>query len=177
MPDINRQIKSATKWSTVTEIAAKLVAPVSTMVLARVLTPAAFGILVTATMVISFAEIFTDAGFQKYLIQHEFKSDADLNRSTNVAFWSNLSLSVILLGIIISFSSQIADIVGSKGNGFVISVSCLCIPLAAFSSIQMALFRRKFDFKTLFIVRMIGNSIPIVITIQLALILRCYWAI
>lgn len=64
MSDFNKQVVTATKWSAITEIAAKLVAPVSTMVLARLLTPDAFGILVTATMVISFVEIFTDAGFK-----------------------------------------------------------------------------------------------------------------
>lgn len=50
------------------------------MVLARLLAPDAFGVLVTAQMVISFAEIFTDAGFQKYIVQHEFKM---MMRSTN----------------------------------------------------------------------------------------------
>ena len=70
MVNLNNQVVNATKWSSLTELAAKLVAPISTMVLARLLTPDAFGVLVTATMIISFAEIFTDAGFQKYLIQH-----------------------------------------------------------------------------------------------------------
>ena len=86
MSDFNKQVVTATKWSAITEIAAKLVAPVSTMVLARLLTPDAFGILVTATMVISFVEIFTDAGFQKYLIQHNFDSDKDLFQSSTVEF-------------------------------------------------------------------------------------------
>lgn len=72
MTNFNNQVKSATKWSALTEIASKLISPISTIVLARLLTPDAFGVLVTATMVISFAEIFTDAGFQKYLIQHNF---------------------------------------------------------------------------------------------------------
>ena len=77
-PNINNKVVSATKWSAITEIAAKLVSPISTRVLARLLTPEAFGVLVTATMVISFAEIFTDAGFQKYIIQHKFKNDEEL---------------------------------------------------------------------------------------------------
>lgn len=73
------------------------------MVLARLLTPDAFGILVTATMVISFVEIFTDAGFQKYLIQHNFDSDKDLFQSSTVAFWSNLVLSLAIWLVIICF--------------------------------------------------------------------------
>lgn len=177
MSNLNGRVKSATKWSSITEIAAKLVSPISTMVLARILTPEAFGILVTATMVISFAEIFTDAGFQKYIIQHEFDSDEKLYQSTNVAFWSNFIMSIILLGILILFSNQIAELVGNKGYGIVITVSSLCLPLEAFSSIQMALFKRKFDFKTLFLVRMVGVIIPLIVTIPLAFIFRSYWAL
>lgn len=174
---VNKSVITATKWSALTEIAAKLVAPISTMFLARLLTPEAFGVLVTATMIISFAEIFTDAGFQKYIIQHSFRDDESLYKSTAVAFWSNLIFSIIVwLGISI-FSSQIAYLVGNDGYGLVISISCVCIPLAAFSSIQMALFKRKLDFKTLFIVRIIGIMIPLVITIPLALIIRSYWSL
>lgn len=177
MSELNRKVVSATKWSTITEIAAKLVAPISTMVLARVLTPEAFGVLVTATMVISFAEIFTDAGFQKYIVQHEFDGEKALFKSTNVAFWSNLTMSIIIwLGIIL-FADDIAELVGNKGYGNVIAVSCICIPLAAFSSIQMAVYRRHFDYKTLFLVRMVGVAIPLIITIPLAFWLRSYWAL
>ncbi len=177
MSELNKKVVNATKWSSVTEIAAKLVAPISTMVLARVLTPEAFGVLVTATMVISFAEIFTDAGFQKYIVQHEFDDEKSLFKSTNVAFWANLTLSLVIWLFIVLFSDQLAELVGNKGYGSVISVSCICIPLAAFSSIQMAVYRRHFDFKTLFWVRMVGVAIPLVITIPLAFLLRSYWAL
>lgn len=174
---LNSKVKTATKWSAITEIAAKLVAPISTMVLSRLLTPEAFGVLVTATMVISFAEIFTDAGFQKYLVQKQFDSDESLYKSTAVAFWSNLIMSLIIwLGIAV-FSPLIAHLVGNEGYGLVIAVSCVCIPLAAFSSIQMALFKRSLDFKTLFLVRIIGIFIPLVVTIPLAFITRSYWSL
>ena len=134
-----------------TEIAAKLVAPITTMVLARLLTPDAFGVMVTAQMVISFAEIFTDAGFQKYIVQHEFKDDDEKFKSTAVAFWSNLIMSLVIRAGISIFANPIARLVGCDGEGIVIAVSCICIPMEAFSSIQMALFRRDLDFKTLFL--------------------------
>lgn len=175
--ELNKKVVRATKWSSLTEIAAKLVSPISTMVLARLLAPDAFGILVTATMVISFAEIFTDAGFQKYLIQHKFDTRDDLYKSTTVAFWSNLIMSLVIWAVIIIFSGQIAELVGSEGHGDVIAVSCFCIPLAAFSSIQMALYKRDLDFKTLFLVRIIGVLIPLVVTIPLAYFTRSYWSL
>lgn len=177
MSNLNSKVITATKWSTITEIVAKLISPISTMVLARLLTPEAFGVLTTAVMVISFAEIFTDAGFQKYLVQREFSSEKEMDESTTVAFWSNFGLSLLIWGIIIVFSGQIAELVGNPGHGDVIAVSCACIPLAAFSSIQMALFKRKFDFKMLFLVRLVGVLIPLVVTIPLAYMTRSYWAL
>lgn len=176
-PNINNKVVSATKWSAITEIAAKLVSPISTMVLARLLTPEAFGVLVTATMVISFAEIFTDAGFQKYIIQHKFKNDEELYKSTAVAFWSNLIFSLIVWSGISLFANEIAHLVGNDGYGVVIAISCICIPLEAFSSIQMALFKRKMDFKTLFVVRIIGIAVPLVVTIPLAFMTHSYWSL
>lgn len=173
----NKSVMTATKWSTVTEFAAKLISPVSTIILARILTPEAFGVLVTVTMVISFAEIFTDAGFQKYIIQHHFQNTEDLYKTTAVAFWSNFIFSIIVWGIICLFASQIACLVGNEGYGLVIAISCVCIPLAAFSSVQMALFKRSLDFKTLFFVRIIGILIPLFVTIPLAYITRSYWAL
>lgn len=175
--NLNNRVKNATKWSAITEIAAKLVGPISTMILARLLTPNAFGVLVTATMVISFAEIFTDAGFQKYLIQKEFATEEQLFKSTSVAFWSNLTISVVIWMVIAAFSSLIAHLLGNDGYGLVITVSCVCIPLAAFSSIQIALFKRWLDFKTLFSVRIVGILIPLVITIPLAYLTKSYWSL
>ena len=54
---ITNKVKSATKWSAMAEIAAKLVSPITSMVLARVLTPDAFGVVTTLAMIISFAEL------------------------------------------------------------------------------------------------------------------------
>jgi len=154
---LNTKVKSATKWSAITEVAAKLVTPITSMVLARLLTPEAFGVVTTLTMIITFAELFTDAGFQKYLIQHEFQDDIDREQSTTVAFWSNLVMSFFFWGVIAIFNAPLAALVGNPGLGHVLVIACASIPLEAFSSIQMALYKRDFDFKTLFRVRIIST--------------------
>lgn len=174
---LNTRVVKATKWSAITEIIAKLVTPITNMVLARLLTPEAFGVVTTLTMVITFAELFTDAGFQKYLIQHDFRDERDKDESTCVAFWSNLGLSLLIWGLISIFADPLALLVGNPGLGHVLIVACAGIPLAAFSSIQMALYKRNLDFKTLFKVRMVGILIPLVITIPLAFYLRSFWAL
>lgn len=175
--NLQNKVVNATKWSSITEIAAKIVSPITNMILARILVPEAFGVVATVTMIMSFADMFTDAGFQKYLVQHEFKDEGEKYKNTNVAFWTNFGISIFLWGIIALFSKQIATLVGNPSLGYVIVIACAQLPLTSFSSIQMALYRRDFDFKTLFSVRMVAICIPFVITIPLALMGLSYWAL
>lgn len=174
---LERKVGRATRWSGATEIAARLLTPLTNMILARLLTPEMFGVVATLTIVVSFAEIFTDAGFQKYLVQHEFRDEDELNLSTNVAFWTNLIFSLLLWGVIALFAEPIAALVGSPGYGHAVVVMGLQIPLLAFSSIQTARYRRAFDYKGLFVVRMVAALVPFVVTIPLAFLLRSYWAL
>lgn len=175
--EFNSKIGSATRWSALTEVVAKMVTPVSMMILARLLAPEAFGVVAMVMMVVSFADIFTDAGFQKYLVQRDFEDGSHKNQSTNVAFWTNITISLLLWALIILFREQIAIIVGNPGLGVVIAVACIQLPINSFSSIQMALFRRDFDFKALFLIRMIAIAVPFVITIPLAWLGWNYWAL
>jgi PST family polysaccharide transporter len=175
--NLNIHIFNATKWSSITEIAAKLVSPITNMILARLIAPEAFGVVATVTMIVSFADMFADSGFQKYLVQHEFDSDVDKYNNANIAFWTNFGISIFLWIVIIIFREQIAGLVGNPGLGNVIAIACFQLTLTAFSSIQMALYRRDFKFKILFFVRIASICIPFVVTIPLALMGLSYWAL
>lgn len=174
---LNKKIGKATAWSSITEIVAKLIVPIINIILARLLVPSAFGAVATVTMVITFAEIFSDAGFQKYIIQHEFDSEDKLNKSSNVAFWTNLFVSFIIVAIICVFRGQIATLVGNPELKNAIAVATILIVLVALSSIQIARCKRDLDFKTLFFARIGSSLIPLLVTIPLALILRNFWAL
>lgn len=177
MNSISEKIRNATKWSTISEIFAKLVTPITNMVLARVISPEAFGVVATVTMVMSFADMFTDAGFQKYLVQHEFKDEKEKIKSANVAFWTNLAISIMILLFIVLFRERIAILVGNPGLGNIISIACIQLLLTSFSSIQMALYRRDLNFKALFLVRMVSVAIPFLVTIPLGFLGFSYWSI
>src|SRR5690554_6681042 len=101
----NKKVGNALKWSTISEVSTRLISPIINMILARLLAPDSFGLVATITMVVTFAEVFTDAGFQKYIVQHEFVDEEDLNTSTNVAFWTNLIFSIIIFFLIGIFST------------------------------------------------------------------------
>lgn len=175
--EFTSKVANAAKWSVITEIVAKLISPITTMILARLLTPGAFGVVASVTMVFSFADMLTDAGFQKYLVQHDYLDAKHKKDSTNVAFWTNLTISLLLWGIIIIYRNPLAVRVGNPGLGFVIVVACAQLPITSFSSIQMALYRRDFDFKTLFLIRVMTICVPFIVTIPLASLGWGYWSL
>lgn len=173
----NSTIVQSTKWSAIAEFLARIMTPLINIILARALAPKEFGLVATFTLVITFAEVFTDAGFQKYLIQHEFASRDDLEKSANVAFWTNLGISVVFWCLICIFRDPIAVFVGSPGHGMEIAILGLQIPLVAFSSIQTSLFRRDFKFKQLLPIRLGVAAVPLLVTVPLAFGIKNCWAI
>lgn len=170
-------ISKSMKWSTLGEVLAKIMVPIANMVLARVLMPEDFGILASINMIISLVDLFTDSGFVKYIIQSDFSSEKELYQYVNVAFWSNFTLSFVMWLIVVLFRDHIALIVGNPGYGDVIGIASFQLFLTSFSSIQTALFKRFFDFRTLFVSRIAAAAVPLCITIPLAFLTRNYWSL
>lgn len=174
--DLGASVVSAAKWSIVTQLVAKLISPVTTLILAHLLTPEAFGVVATVTMVTSFAEMFSDAGFQKYLVQHEFGDDEGRLLATDVAFWTNLGVACALWAMIFLFKDSIASLVGNPGLGGVIAVACASLPLVSLSSVQTATYQRALDFKTLFSSRVGSALVVLIVSVPLAYSGCGYWS-
>ena len=104
------------------------------MVLARLLDPSAFGVVATVNMVISLAEVFSDAGFQKYIVQRQFSDEKKEDMSICVAFWTNMAITVFAFLLIVINNATIADAVGSSGYGLVLIVASLSLPTLCIAS-------------------------------------------
>ena len=173
----SKTIIQSTKWSAVSEVLSKIASPLANIVLARLLVPEVFGLIASFTVVVAFAEVFTDAGFQKFIVQHDFENKEQLYSYTTVAFWSNMIFSIaIWIGIFI-FRAPIANFIGSSGYGLEVAILSLLIPVHGLSSIQSALYRREFRFKQLVPIRITSSLVPLVVTIPCALIIKNVWAI
>ena len=173
----NSQVSSSIKWSFISEVVVKIISPITNMILARLLTPDSFGIVATLVMITSFVDMFTDAGFQKYIIQHQFSSESQQSKYISVAFFSNLFISLILYFIIFAFSSSIAYLTGIEGYGHVIRIYSIIIIFTSFSSIQFAIYRKEFKYKKLGIIRIITKFIPFFVTIPITLFTHSFWAL
>nr|WP_274616073.1 oligosaccharide flippase family protein [Nesterenkonia sp. YGD6] len=161
----------------ITEAIAKITLPVSQLVLARLLAPEVFGVLAIVIMVASFAEMLADAGFQKYLIQHEFPDKRSLYRAANVAFWSSMAISLVLLLLIVLLRDQLATLVGNPGLGVPIAIASLSLPMSVVVSTQNALFRRAFVYRALLPIRVGVGLIPLVVSVPLAIYGMDYWSL
>ena len=170
-------IQKSMGWSLFSEVAVKFFVPITNMILARVLTPDAFGVVAVCNMLVSFVDLITDAGFGKYLVQHDFDSETEKAQYADVSFWTNLAISVLMTMLIILFRFPIASFLGHRNYGNVIAIASVQLMITSVSSIQTALFRRQFEFKKLFAARISVAASPLMITVPLALIMRSFWAL
>ena len=103
------EVAKATRWSFLTQLTAKVIPPLTSMILARLLAPEVFGIITTITMVTSFAETFSEAGFQKYIISTNYTDDTELEHDEDIAFWTHLVISL--------FAHAAVPAAGKSGRG------------------------------------------------------------
>jgi len=175
--EIKIKTLNATKWSSITEVLAKIISPVINMILARILAPEAFGVLATVNMIIAFADVFVESGFQNFLIQHEFKNEQEERQYLDVAFWTNLIFSMLIWWMIILFQDDISRFAGNGDLGEVIAISAVVVPLSGIIGIQNSIIKKRLEFKKLFYVRIPSSFVPLVVTIPLALLGFDYWSL
>ena len=175
--EVKIKSKKSLKWSTFGEVIGRLITPLTTAILSRILAPEIFGIVTTITIVISFCEIFSEGGFAKYIIQSDFADENEKNKSLNVAFWSNFCLSIILFALICIFNRQVAGFVGSSGYELALVVACVQVPIYSINGTLAAVFRREFKFQKLFYIRIITALINLCVSVPLALLGFSYWSI
>jgi O-antigen/teichoic acid export membrane protein len=161
------------KWSALMEIVSRTASPIILVVLARLLTPADFGVVATAMIAISFSQMFWDAGLSNALIQtKEAPEDA-----ANVVFWTNIVLGVLIYLLLFFLAPAIALFFKSPASGPVLRVLGLQIVIASCTSVQQALFVRDLDFRGLFWINLFAAFIPGVFSIPLAYYGYGVWAL
>jgi PST family polysaccharide transporter len=170
---IIEKARRSLKWSALMEVVARTASPIIFVILARLLVPADFGLVASAMVAISFAQMFWDAGLSKALIQTNEAPEA----AAQVVFWSNTVLGLSIYIILFAFASPIASFLGSPGAGTILRVLGLQIIIASLSSVQQAMFVRDLNFKRLFWVKLVTAFIPGLFSIPLAFIGYGVWAL
>lgn len=168
----DRAVKSI-KWSVLAEIISKTLPLFVTVILARILVPADFGIIAAAMVFVSLAQLFQDFGLGKALIQQE----GNIKQSANIVFWSNIVLSIFLYLIIFAAAPLIANFFHEFKVVNILRVLCLQIIFIGFGSVHLALLQREFQFQKIFFSGLGPAFIPGIVSIPLALMGQGVWAL
>ena len=171
--NITTKAVGSLKWSALTEIAARTAQPIIFVVLARLLAPTDFGVLATAMIVISFVQMFWDAGLSKALIQTKEVPE----NAAHVVFWTNLTLGIIIYTLLFAAAPYIAFFFKSPVTEPVLRVLGIQIIIASLASVQQALFVRDLDFRGLFWIKLLTVFIPALFSIPLALLGYGIWSL
>ncbi|MEB3215438.1 MAG: MOP flippase family protein [Nostocales cyanobacterium 94392] len=142
---LKKQATSGIKWSSVSQIGRQVMQFATTAILARLLSPADFGLLGMATIVIGFVELFKDLGTSAAVIQRKNLSESLVHS----IFWINLAFGI--LGTIILFitSPLVANFYEEPRVAPVLMLLSLTFLISGISILQKALLEKDLAFNKL----------------------------
>jgi PST family polysaccharide transporter len=168
-----RQGVHALKWSVLGELGARVLGPLTFVVLARVLLPVDFGVVAAATVVVSLAQVLCELGLAKALVQRNDR----LPEAAVTAFWMNAAFGLLMTALAWVLAPAIARFFGDSQISVALRALSPVMLLSALTAVPMALLQREFRFKTLFWSRLTGAALPPMAGIPLALAGGGFWAL
>lgn len=142
-------------------------------ILARLLSPEAFGVIAAVIMVALIANAIGDFGLGAALTRATTIDEEMLN----CVFWSNLVISLVLAAIIAASAGWIAALFGDPALAAPLRVSALIVPLTAPRSVPRALLERALAFRKVAIAETAGTMIGCLAGIGAALAGADVWAL
>ena len=168
-----KQAANSVKWTALGSLLPRLISPISTMVLAALLTPADFGIVAVSTLVIALAQIVVGLGLGPAVVQRRTM----VAEAASVAFWVSLSLAGVLYSMLWIAAPWLAQIYHIPLVTGVTRVSGISLFLFALGSIPAALLQRDLKFRALFWVNTLPQVTAVVVSLALALWGAGVWAL
>ena len=168
-----RELFSATLWVVAARWGMRAIGLVSTVVLARLLTPADFGVVALAMLVVGLIEIFNETGLVIYIIRHP-----DPQRSHfDTVFTLQLIIGAVLMLAIMVAAPFGAAFFRTPAIEPVIQVLALRSLLWGLENPGIIWFRRDMRFSKDFEFMVVTKLGSFVVTLAAAMLLRSYWAL
>jgi O-antigen/teichoic acid export membrane protein len=172
-PVSGRQIARGAAWLTLFKVIDKGIGVLSTLVLARLLVPADFGLVAMAMAVVAFTQLMSAFGFDSALIQRQNaqRDHFDTAWTFNVLFGVGISVALAIL------AWPMAQLYRDDRLVAVLLVLGLGALVGGFENIGTVAFRKELDFRSEFRFLLFKRIASFVVTIGLAFAFRSYWAL
>jgi lipopolysaccharide exporter len=170
---MSREIAHGVGWMVLFKLIDRVLAIVSTLILARLLVPADFGLVAMAMSVIALLELATAFSFEVPLIQKREvrRAHYDTAWTLNLALASTfaaLTAALALPSAAFYDEPRVVSVMLVLAGGWIVS---------GFENIGIVDFRRNLDFRREFYFLASKRALSFGITITLALSLQSYWAL
>ena len=160
-------------WSGLENLSLTALSSLTLIVLARLLSPADFGIAAMALAVIHMVAVFLDNLFQEALIQRERLDALDLD----TAIWTALGLGIGLAAAMAALAGPVAGVIGEPRLVAVLWGFAAGLVLAGVNGVLVADLRRNMEFRALAMRSLAGRVAGAVTAIALALLGFGVWAL
>lgn len=163
----------ALKWSALGEFLSVSLQPLITLILARILSPAEFGIVAIASLAVGFAQLFQEFGVGKTVVQAQDDDRVFLN----TAFWMNFSLGIFLYAVLFSSAGILASFFGNPSAALIIRVLCLQLIINSACNVHTAILQRKLSYRPIFVTKLVSSIFSGVAAVLIALSGGGVWAL
>jgi O-antigen/teichoic acid export membrane protein len=136
----------------------------STIMIARLLTPAEVGTFAIAAVFAALASTFRDFGVAEYLIQARSLTPAKLR----AALALNIIVSWAIAALLAVLAPFAADFYREPGVGYVMWVQALNFMLVPFGAVTQAWFRRELNYRPIVIGNLLSSIAAFVVAVSLA---------
>ena len=161
-------------WSSGAFVVQKGLILVSTLVLARLLTPADFGVVAFALSVMAYLGRLSDLGINAALIQ---RRDAHDPRIASTVFWMSLMGGVVVFVISFVAAPYVADVSGDPQTQSIMRVLSITFLIGALGSAHGALFDSSLAFRQAAASGLVGGLGKSVVSIATAVAGAGVWSL
>ena len=151
-------------WEGSTKLLVQIITWVSTILVARILSPEDYGIVAISGIFVGVLAIITDLGFMSALINQKDITDEEMDSS----FWFSILISALLFMLLYYIAPFIAAAYGSEILSDIIRVSAVILPLTSLKIVPTAIAMRELNYKYRAITEMGGQFVTAAASILMA---------
>jgi lipopolysaccharide exporter len=162
--EIGTRAVRGTFWSFLSFLSTKALTFITTIILARLLAPAEFGIIAYCTIVIGFLDLLNNFGVGHALIARRDRLDV----AQNVAFVISIGSSIVLYAVAWLMAPLIADFFNEPQIVPLLRVLSIGLLLVGIGTVPMAMLQRDLRFKAYLLPGIARNVIKACVAIGMA---------
>jgi O-antigen/teichoic acid export membrane protein len=146
---------------------------VSTIVLARLLTPRDFGLVAMVTTVTSFLRVFKDAGLSIATVQREKVTHAQVSN----LFWINVAISGLCTVAVVGLAPLVARFYHNPRITNIALALSVTFLISGLTVQHQALLKRQMRFKALALIEVGSMAVSVIVAVVMAAFGYRYWAL